>query len=61
MHIIDSQRVQFFFFSIRPSKDEWVSIASSVWAKVLWIESIDGQIQLKIVGFHESMGSLTVP
>ncbi|XP_069973867.1 relaxin receptor 1-like [Penaeus vannamei] len=40
-------------FSIRPSKDEWVSISSNMWAKVHWIEAIGGQMPLKIAGFHE--------
>lgn len=38
-----------FFHS--PIMDQRVSIASNVWAKVQWIESIDGQIPLKSLDF----------
>lgn len=55
MNTIDSQRVQNF------SIDGRVGIGMKAQARVHWIESIDGHIPLKIVGFHESMGSLTIP
>lgn len=54
IHTTDSQCLQFFHLSI-----EWLEYPLHRWiltrAKVQWIESTDGQIPLKIDGFHEFM------